>query len=75
MGIRVKFKPTLEQVESAMHGTGETGFCIACGAATDDAEPDARGYPCDDCGSPSSVYGIEELVLHGLVSTVTEESV
>lgn len=43
------------------------GFCIECGAERDSCEPDARGYKCDECGNPK-VYGIEELLIMGLVT-------
>lgn len=45
---------------------GGTGFCIGCGAETSGVEPDACGYRCSDCGMPY-VYGLEELLLMGLV--------
>ena len=38
------------------------GFCIACGAAAYDVEPDARRYECDDCGA-NKVYGAQEILL------------
>jgi hypothetical protein len=66
--ITVKFMPTLQDVESAMDGTGDSGFCVCCGATTTDAEPDARGYECEACGE-RGVYGIEELLMRGLVQT------
>lgn len=40
------------------------GFCVACGASKDACEPDARRYPCDDCGL-SLVFGAEEIALSG----------
>ena len=48
-------------VESQMFGTANPGICISCGAERDGCEPDARGYPCDECGS-DTVYGAEELL-------------
>jgi len=42
------------------------GFCLECGTETDGVEPDARQYRCDACGM-SAVYGLEELMLMGLV--------
>lgn len=44
------------------------GFCLACGAQASNVEPDARRYPCEDCGK-NRVYGFEELLLMGLVVT------
>jgi hypothetical protein len=43
------------------------GFCLACGETQDGVEPDARKYECESCGE-SKVYGVEELVLMGLVA-------
>ena len=54
----------LEMIEEAMEDY--IGFCIACGAAKDCCEPDAREYECDDCGQ-FKVYGAEELLIMGLV--------
>ena len=42
------------------------GWCLACGAEHGCVEPDARKYPCTDCGA-HKVYGHEELALMGLV--------
>ena len=57
---------TLEQIQEMMDESG--GFCIACGAPSwDSVEPDARNYPCEECGE-RKVYGAEELVLMGLVT-------
>jgi hypothetical protein len=60
---QVRFK--LEQIEEAMES--QSGFCVKCGAERDCCEPDAREYPCEECGE-KAVYGAEELVLMGLVS-------
>jgi hypothetical protein len=43
------------------------GYCIACGASRDGCEPDARKYPCEECGK-RAVYGAQELLLMGLVT-------
>jgi hypothetical protein len=48
-----------------MAGDG-TGFCLACGATAHGVEPDARKYVCESCEAPK-VYGLEELVMMGLV--------
>lgn len=42
------------------------GFCVRCGTAQEDVEPDATRYECHCCGQ-SGVYGIEELALMGLI--------
>ena len=53
---------TLEYIME-IAGEGEyAGFCMKCGEQADGVEPDARGYVCDYCGSPS-VYGAEELLI------------
>lgn len=57
---------TLEEIQSAMQEYG--GFCISCGAYASPVEPDARNYKCEDCGQ-HTVFGAEELVVMGLVST------
>jgi len=41
------------------------GFCLACGASRM-AEPDARRYPCEECGE-EMVYGAQELAIMGLI--------
>lgn len=38
------------------------GFCTECGAETYGVEPDARRYPCDECGA-RAVYGAQELLI------------
>jgi hypothetical protein len=38
------------------------GFCIKCGAESNECEPDARNYPCAECGE-RSVFGAEEIVM------------
>ena len=55
----------LEEVEEAMHDS--MGFCIACGAMSEDmVEPDARNYHCYECDE-NEVFGAEELFVMGLV--------
>jgi len=56
---------TLEEIEEASEAM--SGFCIECGAERGCCEPDAREYPCEECGA-NAVYGAEELVMMGLVS-------
>ncbi|GAG86975.1 unnamed protein product [marine sediment metagenome] len=55
----------LEQIEEAM--ADYCGFCTECGAQRSCCEPDARNYPCEECGA-NAVFGAEELVIMGLVS-------
>jgi hypothetical protein len=54
----------LRAVEESTFGMSNTGFCTACGAEHDGCEPDARNYPCDDCGK-NKVYGAMELLIMG----------
>ena len=44
------------------------GFCLACGKDAHGVEPDARRYTCESCKAPK-VYGLEELLLMGLLVT------
>lgn len=55
---------SIEVIEPAMEDY--VGFCVNCGAERECCEPDARKYPCDECGQ-RSVYGAEELLVMGLV--------
>lgn len=57
--------PSIEEVMEA--DEEGTGFCASCGAAGQQAEPDAEGYECDECES-ESVYGAAEFGLRGWVS-------
>lgn len=43
-------------------GDDNTGICHACNAERDSTEPDARNYPCDDCGQ-HMVYGADETLI------------
>ena len=49
-------------VEEQMFGTENPGFCISCGANHDGCEPDAREYPCYECGK-KKVFAAEELMM------------
>jgi predicted RNA-binding Zn-ribbon protein involved in translation (DUF1610 family) len=60
---KTQFMPTLAHAEELMEA--QQGFCLACGESQS-AEPDARKYACEACGE-HKVYGVEELVLMGLV--------
>lgn len=43
-----------------------SGFCLACGSERDGCEPDARKYPCENCGK-NLVFGAEEIALMGYI--------
>jgi hypothetical protein len=49
----------------AAQGDENIGFCTTCGAEKDGCEPDARCYPCDECGE-LAVYGAEEILMMGV---------
>jgi hypothetical protein len=53
---------TMKRLEQA--AANQEGFCLACGAAHDNIEPDARRYTCSEC-TLNYVYGAEELALMG----------
>ena len=49
------------------------GICIACGEERESCEPDARRYPCEECGK-KQVYGTPELLVMGRIGIDEEES-
>jgi hypothetical protein len=49
------------------------GFCLECHDEAYGVEPDARRYRCESCGEPA-VYGVEELLLLGLIEFAGEHS-
>ena len=53
---------TVEEILAAATSDDYIGFCVACGAEHFGVEPDARGYPCQDCGE-CKVYGAEEILI------------
>jgi len=55
-------RPTIEQLTAIAEDYG--GFCKACGAEAYGVEPDARDYPCEECGA-HKVFGAEELIMQG----------
>ena len=52
-----------DAAEQSMFYDVYPGFCVVCGRESNDCEPDARKYRCDDCGK-RSVYGAAELVIY-----------
>jgi len=48
-------------------GLDDIGYCLICGLDYDNVEPDARKYPCDECGK-NSVYGAQEIMIAGLLT-------
>jgi hypothetical protein len=63
----IRYRPVVDEDE-LRHAlfSDNVGFCLDCGAETDGVEPDARKYNCDECGM-RAVYGLEELLMMGLV--------
>ena len=47
------------------------GFCIECRDVAYGVEPDARRYRCESCGA-DAVYGVEELLIRGLIEFAAE---
>ena len=60
-----QFKPSFEELETAIRDDNMTGFCLACGEEMGGVEPDARAIPCECCDA-NKVFGAEELLLMGL---------
>jgi predicted RNA-binding Zn-ribbon protein involved in translation (DUF1610 family) len=55
-------KNRLNQVMAMLEeGQDTTGMCLACGSTRLECEPDARNYPCHDCGK-HEVFGLEEIL-------------
>jgi hypothetical protein len=48
------------------------GCCVFCGETAYGVEPDARKYVCESCEKPG-VYGMQELLLMGLVKFSEED--
>lgn len=58
---------TIEEYEENATGDSTLGYCLACKDWTSDCcEPDAREYPCPNCGR-NTVFGGEECLIMGLV--------
>jgi hypothetical protein len=58
---------TMTEAEYNEHCESYDGVCLACGAIpVRDTEPDAEGYPCEDCGA-DQVQGIENALLDGRI--------
>ena len=57
---------TVQVPTSIILGTSleDIGYCLVCGSERYQTEPDARRYPCEDCGR-DTVYGAQELLMDG----------
>jgi hypothetical protein len=54
--------PKIAEVMSAVEQDDNLGFCSECGAEHYQIEPDARNYPCDECGN-RAVFGAEQYLI------------
>jgi len=57
---------TQEEYRAERNSLNDTGLCLACGVEADGCEPDMRKGKCDACGA-ADVYGLEELMVMGLI--------
>ena len=72
MTERIKFI-NMTQEDSQYDREEYNGWCLNCGAHRyGETEPDARNYECETCGK-NEVYGIEELLIMGLINFVEDE--
>jgi len=61
-GAKISRNAILRAAEEHMFGTGNPGFCIACGEEREGCEPDASYYDCYKCGE-AAVHGAESLMM------------
>lgn len=61
----LRFEMTEEEFSSM--NEDYSGLCVFCGEEASNVEPDAHTYECEDCGK-RGVYGMEELLIKGLIS-------
>jgi hypothetical protein len=57
-----KYPLTITRITDAAAADDNIGFCLTCGAERFNVEPDARRYPCEECGA-LKVYGAQEMIL------------
>jgi hypothetical protein len=62
-----------DEISQIMFSGDYLGFCIACGEEAYGVEPDARRYECECC-EEKQVYGLEELVMMGVVAYADEQA-
>jgi len=53
----------MAMAKSVMFDCSYDGICVFCGAERDGCEPDARFYPCENCGG-HSVFSFAELMFY-----------
>jgi len=66
--IKIK-RMNMSENEYRSYCNNDDGYCVNCGDITrfGMTEPDARRYPCDECGK-NTVFGIEESLLCGYIN-------
>ena len=64
---KTQFMPTIKHAKELI--ADSQGFCLACGESQPGVKPDAERYECESCGE-NKVFGIEILVLRGLVKEI-----
>jgi hypothetical protein len=57
---------TADEYQDMIYGLSNEGWCLTCGELVDGVEPDARKYECDCC-EKRTVYGLEELLMMGIL--------
>ena len=58
---------TMSEDDFMDHCDSYDGLCRSCGEITwGGTEPDAEGYPCEECGE-DEVIGMENALIEGLV--------
>lgn len=56
---------TENRIMRAVRKDDNVGFCVTCGEARKYTEPDAAGYPCTRCKTPT-VFGASEIMLRAV---------
>jgi prepilin-type processing-associated H-X9-DG protein len=56
----------VDEIIEAIEADDYIGLCVYCGAGRYQVEPDACGYPCEDCQRDGAVYGAEELLIYAV---------
>ena len=65
--VRTFSKTAMSLEDFEMLNADHGGRCAMCGEDAHGAEPDARGYVCESCGTPA-VFGAEEWLIEGMVA-------
>lgn len=56
---------TENRIMRAVRKDDMVGFCVTCGKARKETEPDATRYPCARCKTPT-VYGAQEIMFRAV---------